>query len=220
MERTLLPRSAFVVAVIVLSSPVVLAKTNPNWPCAELVSAGDAPPTQTRRFTYQGPKTCRTLPDLTLVGCPTEEVMLEGAKEFRRRTFTYDAKGNLVKVEYHRDGKLTTRMTASWDASGIPVKAEVDNGLDGKIDVLNEYHRKGQAIVIESKQGGKVATIWIHHHDKAGKLLRISTDRFGDGKILLNTKWTYKGARPEKWETFGPSGKLLTRTIYQFVCQK
>jgi hypothetical protein len=211
-----------VLVIIALALPAASshARRNPDWPCAMSISSGTAPPSQTKRYTYGGPARCSTLPDLDLVGCPTEEEALQGTTVFRKRTFSYDGKGKLVKVEYTRAGKLTTRLTATWDARGNPVKMEIDNGPDGKVDAVNTYHRKGQAMVVESRHDGKVATIWIYHYDKAGKLLRFDTDRFGDGKVMLKSKRSYKGKRPSLEETAGPSGKILTRTTYDYSCKQ
>jgi hypothetical protein len=195
------------------------ARRHPDWPCTMLISSGTAPPSQIKRYTYDGPRRCNTLPDLDLVGCPTTEEALQGATVFRKRTFSYDARGNLVKVEYWRAGKLSARLTATWDAKGNPLKMEIDSGPDGKIDGVNSYSRKGQAIVVESRHGTTLETTWIYHYDRSGRLLRFDTDRFGDGKVMLKSKRSYKGKRPSLEETLGPGGKVLTRTTYDYLCK-
>lgn len=211
-------RSFLVVAV--LGSLTAWGADPPrDWPCVHLMSSGDKPPTQSKRYTFDGPGKCTTPPDLDLVGCPTTEEAYDGTKLLRKRTFAYDAGGKLVTSEYFRDGKLTTRLTVTWDAKGAPLKTEIDRGPDGTVDELVEFRKQGKDLVVERKSGGKAETRWTYHFDKAGRVTVVDTDRFADGKLLLKTTTTWEGAHRVKDETIAvANGKLISRTTFQDKC--
>ena len=188
-----------------------------DWPCANHISTSTNPE-PAFRYQYGGPSSCTTTPDLVITGCPTVETLDEnGDGVFERyRTFQYDAGNRLVGAEYRRtqDGPVNTRLTITYSADGVPLRSDVDEGADGKVDLYNVYERKGDALVRKLDRNGDgvpdlVATTTF---DSLGRALETAIEQ--GGKVAATASYRWAGGKLLDETTRMQDMELVTTYVY------
>jgi serralysin len=129
------------------------------------------------------------------------------------------------------DGTVDTRWTYTYDANGLDIHDEGDDGLDGTIDETYDqtYDEAGQLLLVVWKQPAMVDDWRLSMTYDALERKSSEVDEFGDGSPPYRETWTYDGAtaiRDIDWESDGviderttfvedASGKPITGTVVQ-----
>jgi hypothetical protein len=95
----------------------------------------------------------------------------------------WGADGQLIHIEYDRNGDGRPDQIAHHDGARLPTLVEDDDDFDGRTDRWAEYDAAGRLERIGvSRNGGDAADVWIYP-DASGNPRRRAYDDDGDGDI-------------------------------------